>query len=205
MIHSPLLNLADTHFTLPHRLNQAYCDFSVRDEFGNTGWLLVAAFATDYLWGHAHSTISTPVLSAATDAWSSNFGNININFMRVLAAPSLAQTGPSSRADYYYYWSTAHPWKTTWSSAAGTNRGYCSAPVSSPNNYVRLSMMRLTWTYNIKFSYRASNQVSVCARVCMCCVGNVFLCVCVLGLFVCVCVCVCVCVYMCFLTVCTAT
>ena len=156
-----------------------YCDLVTRDEFGGTGWMMAAAFLVDNLWGHAHTTTTSPVISAASNTWSSNFGNLNINFMRVHAAPHPDQTAAASRADFYYYWATAHPWKTTFSQSQTTGSYYCS---SLP----RMAVKPFSSAYNLRFSYRAGNQLEdSLSGESGYCVALLCICVCMFLVFIC--------------------
>ena len=154
---------------------KAYCDMTTTDEFGNSGWMLVASWSNGSQWT-LNSTSSASIFDTTPlNCFSSNFGDFYINEFRVTATSSASNLGTNaSGGDWYYYWSTPIQWKKVWAYASGTNKNYMNdssgdtvanittfagpAPVNNTASLPRVCMRLFDYAYNIKYNYKASTQ-----------------------------------------------
>ena len=154
---------------------QVYCDMTTTDEFGNRGWMLAASWSTGSQWTLNSTSSSATFGSTPLNCFSSNFGNFDINSFRITATSSISSLGSSaSGGDWYYYWSSTIKWKQVWSYTSGTNKNYMNdssgdaaastttfagpSPTSANGTVPRVCMRLFDYAYNIKWSYKASNQ-----------------------------------------------
>jgi hypothetical protein len=128
---------------------QVYVDFTTPDAQGETGWMLVASFTTDYTWGLDSTSTAAVLGSTAVNAFSANFGNYVVNDFRVHAAPSVDSGGTNSSGDWYYHRKEGVEWKKWWSEA---NSGlYPRSTAINPS--VRDGLIGFDYSHNIKFNY----------------------------------------------------
>ena len=159
-------------------IKRVWCDFDTLDENGNTGWMLVASWTNGSTWTQATNSSSNIVGPGnLTYGWSSNFGDYTINQFRVTANWNAQDAlGPNAAGgDWYYYFSTAVPWKTVWSPANGNYNWFNGSagdsdknitafsgwPVTSNNTggtVERACLRGFNWAYNLKYAYKASTQ-----------------------------------------------
>jgi hypothetical protein len=159
-------------------IKRVWCDFDTVDENGNSGWMLVAAWASGSNWTTSTSSSSNTVGPGnLTYGWSSNFGDYTINQFRVTAhwnAQDALGTNASG-GDWYYYYSTPVTWKSVWAPASGNLNWFSGTTGASdknitafpgwpsPTNNVggevpRACLRGFDWAYNLKHSYKASTQ-----------------------------------------------
>ena len=147
-------------------VKQVFCDFDTLDENGDSGWMLVATFATDYLWTDGATTTSNSITdSFSGNSISSNFGDQNINMFRVTANSTInTSLGSSATADWYYYLSSQDTWKRWW--APNTGFSYWngqSYPIYATDGTIRgrQALIKFTHARNIKHAYTQTNQIAV--------------------------------------------
>jgi hypothetical protein len=137
---------------------QVYCDLDTLGQDGKGGWMLVGSWATASEWTKDTTSSSAVFSSSALNCFSSNFGNTNMQHMRIKVATSIELASASSDADFYYYWSTPVQWKTVWAAGAGVNNHYNSSTVNNGVSTPRNSLRQFSYAYNLKFSYTANYQ-----------------------------------------------
>ena len=138
---------------------QVYCDLDTLGQDGKGGWMLVGSWATASEWTKDSTSSSATFGSTALNCFSSNFGNTNMQHMRVKVATSIDLASASSEADWYYYWNSPIQWKTVWAAGAGTNNHWNSATgVNNGASTPRNSLRQFSFAYNLKFSYTANYQ-----------------------------------------------
>jgi len=137
---------------------QVYCDLDTLGQDGKGGWMLVGSWATASEWTKDSTSSSAVFGSTALNCFSSNFGNTNMQHMRVKVATSIDLASASSDADFYYYWSSPVQWKTVWAAGAGTNNHYNSGTVNNGASTPRNCLRQFSYAYNLKFSYTANYQ-----------------------------------------------
>lgn len=138
---------------------QVYCDLDTLGQDGKGGWMLVGSWATASEWTKDSTSSSAVFGSTALNCFSSNFGNANMQHMRVKVATSIDLVSASSDADFYYYWSSPVQWKTVWAAGAGVNNHYNSGTVNAGGSVPRNSLRQFSYAYNLKFGYTANYQV----------------------------------------------
>lgn len=140
---------------------QVYCDLDTLGQDGKGGWMLVASWATASEWTKDSVSSSATFGSTALNCFSSNFGNTNIQHMRVKVSTSIDTAPASSEADWYYYWSSPIQWKTVWAAGAGTNNHWNSASGVNPAGAAvqRNSLRQFNYSYNLKFGYTGNTQI----------------------------------------------
>jgi len=147
-------------------IKEVYCDFDTQAENGTSGWVLVASWATDSEWTK-NSTSTTSVLgTTAANAFSSNFGDMFINYFRITANGSInTALGKSATADWYFYWKKPIPWWQVWAENPGANQSWVTTDQGPPSPinqgaaaHPRICLKKFDWAYNIKFSYRSSQR-----------------------------------------------
>ncbi len=138
---------------------QVYCDLDTIGQDGKGGWMLVGSWATASEWTKDSTSSSAVFGSTALNCFSSNFGNTNMQHMRIKVATSIDLASASSDADFYYYWSSPVQWKTVWAAGAGTNNHYNSGTVNNGVSTPRNCLRQFSYAYNLKFSYTANTQV----------------------------------------------
>jgi hypothetical protein len=131
---------------------QVYCDFTTRDYKGETGWMLVASWATDYTWPTNTSTTTGVLGSTAADRWSANFGNFEVQDFRVHAGPTVDSGGSNSSDDWYYHRDSPIAWKKWWSPSSGATGLYPRSTTTNPS--IRDGIIGFDWSHNLKFNYR---------------------------------------------------
>jgi hypothetical protein len=124
---------------------------------GKAGWMLVASWDLAAEWTKDSVSTSVPFGEKPRNAFSSNFGNFYINFMRVKVASGIDCAPDQSEADFYYYWNNVGgiQWKTVWAAGSGANTHYNSVSTA----IARRALKQFTHAYNIKFGYQHPNQV----------------------------------------------
>jgi hypothetical protein len=135
-------------------VKQVYCDMTTRDEYGQTGWMLVGSWDTDYQWSLKANSSDSVFGTTAMNCVSSNFGNMKINHFRILASAAATTVTSSASADWYYQWNTKVRWKEVWAPDASRTQYY-----SSYGNNVSLprgSLKAFDLSYNLKFSVKNS-------------------------------------------------
>jgi len=140
--------------------SQVYVDLSTQsadDVTSKAGWMLVGSWTNASEWTKSASTSNAVFDTTAKNCFSSNFGDTNINFMRVKVHDTITTVPTSSVADFYFYRSTATTWKRWWTSN-GTSP-YTSSTVNGGTSTARDSLIQFTHAYNLKYAYKASTQV----------------------------------------------
>ncbi len=153
-------------------VKRVWCDFDTQDQFGNSGWMLVAAYSTDYEWTFGAMTQSTEIGPTASGRQiSSNFGDYECQmFRQTIDANVDRNLGSSALADWYFYNSSAPRWKEWWAYGPG------GADIYSGNNYSpymyndgggthdRQMLRPFTSAYNLKWGYNTTEQthMSLC-------------------------------------------
>jgi len=138
---------------------QVYCDLDTVGQDGKGGWMLVGSWVNASEWTKDSTSSSAVFGSTALNCFSSNFGNMNMQHMRVKVATSIDLASASSDADFYYYWSSPIQWKTVWAAGAGVNTHYNSSTVNAGAALPRNSLRQFSFAYNLKFGYTANYQV----------------------------------------------
>jgi hypothetical protein len=141
-------------------VKQVYVDLSTQsadDVTGKAGWMLVGSWTEASEWTKSASTSNAVFNTTAQNRFSSNFGDTNINFMRVKVNDTITTVPSSSIADFYFYRSTTTTWKRWWTSD-GTS-AYTSATVNGGVTVIRNALIQFTHAYNLKYAYKASTQV----------------------------------------------
>jgi hypothetical protein len=144
---------------------EVWCDFDTKDQFGNSGWMLVGAFEQGWRWGGGNSsgvttTASTIAPSSSQYAISSNFGDFDMNMFRITGADSVTGGNISQYYDFYYKWDTAIMWKEVWKPDAGAGSGgrYYLSDGNNPANVYRCSLRKFQGSFNIKYNYFNANH-----------------------------------------------
>jgi hypothetical protein len=135
---------------------QVYCDMTTRDEDGDTGWMLVASWASGYQWTYTSVSSSSTFSTTALNSVSSNFGNVNINCFRVTSSPAATTLGGRANADWYYYYSTPRTWKSVWAPDNTRTQYYLSAGTNPA--VPRQSLKKFDKSYNLKYRYANNNH-----------------------------------------------
>ena len=154
-----------------------YCDMDTKDEYGESGWMLVASWQTGSTWRNTWPTTREVVQTPNLNKWSANFGDSLINQFRITASGTLNpyEFSYNYGADWYYYWTTAVTWKSVWAWQQGANNNWINdstgdsrgninafsgwpAPVNAGNAAPRICLRGFDWAYNIKWQYKASTQ-----------------------------------------------
>lgn len=138
---------------------QVYCDLDTLGQDGKGGWMLVASWSTASEWTKDSVSSSSTFGSTALNCFSSNFGNTNMQHMRIKVSTSIDTAPASSEADWYYYWSSPIQWKTVWANGAGTNNHYNSGSgINNAASTQRNSLRSFNYSYNLKHSYTGNTQ-----------------------------------------------
>lgn len=144
-------------------IKMVYVDLTTTDATtGKAGWMLAGSWsqASKFLQ-QATSTASVLDGSTPANAFSCNFGTMNVNFVRSQVSSSISNTGSNATsADFYYYNSTATPWRQWWVSDS-SNTLYTSTTVNNSASVPRDALKQFTNAYNLKFGYSANSQVWV--------------------------------------------
>jgi hypothetical protein len=139
---------------------QVYCDLDTVGEDGKAGWMLVASWSTASAWTYNSVSSSSVFSSTALNCFSSNFGNTNMQHMRIKVSSDINASSSSSEADWYYYWSSPIQWKTVWAAGSGANNHYNSCTGTNTGVAAqRNSLKQFNLSYNLKFSYKNTNQI----------------------------------------------
>jgi len=133
-------------------VKQVYCDMTTRDEYGQTGWMLVGSWDTDYQWTLKANSSASVFGTTAMNCVSANFGNMRINHFRVLASPAVTTVTSSASADWYYQWTSKVRWKEVWAPDPSRTQYYSSYGNNIGVN--RGSLKAFDLSYNLKFSVK---------------------------------------------------
>jgi hypothetical protein len=139
---------------------QVYVDLSTQsadDVTSKAGWMLVGSWTNASEWTKSASTSSSVFGTTTRNRFSSNFGDTNINFMRVKVTDTITTIPSSSVADFYFYKASTISWKRWWTSN-GTSQ-YTSSTFNNGFAVARSSLIQFTHAYNLKYAYKASTQV----------------------------------------------
>ena len=142
-------------------VKQVYVDLTTTDATtGKAGWMLVASINTASDWTNSKSTSSSVFGTTSLNQWSNSFGQMPINFFRLMVSSDVTQTGiNATSADFYYYWSTQVP-EYRQIFVPDANNYYTTSTIGeSSNSIARMGMKQFTHAYNIKFAYQAPQQV----------------------------------------------
>lgn len=140
-------------------VKQVYIDLStqsVDDVTGKAGWMLVGSWTSASEWTKLAATSNAVFNTTSQNCFSSNFGDTDINFMRVKVNDTITTVPSSSIADFYFYRSATTSWKRWWTSN-GTSV-YTSTTTNGASVF-RDALIEFTHAYNLKYSYKASTQV----------------------------------------------
>jgi hypothetical protein len=118
-----------------------YCDMTT----DGGGWMLVASWSDAAEWTKNSTSTSIVFDETPKNAFSSNFGNVTLNHVRIHASTDINSGGASADADFYYNYEAGTSWKQVWASAAGNRAGY-----SSPTP--RQALKQFTNAKNIKYN-----------------------------------------------------
>lgn len=146
-------------------VKQVFCDFDTLDENGNSGWMLVGTFVTDYDWTNGCTTTRDAVTdSFSGNIVSANFGDHEVSMFRVTANGTInTSLGSSAAADWYYYLSGGSTWKSWWAPSSGYSywNGQ-SYPIYATDGTIRgrQALIKFTHARNIKYSYTQTNQIA---------------------------------------------
>ena len=105
------------------------------------GWTLVASWGNASEWTKTSISTSQSFLTTPLNAFSSNFGDFKINYLRIQASN---QIDSQRFADFYYKWNNSISWKEVWAPSYGNNKGYLS---STP----RQALKQFSSAYNIQY------------------------------------------------------
>ena len=133
-----------------------YCDMETKDQFGESGWMLIGSWSQGYTWSGRNSpgniTIVSTIGTTPVNTVSSNFGNQQINMFRATATSNVETSlGVNAAADFYYYWKSSTTWKEVWAPGQGDINYYLSA--GTTQNVVRCSIRKFDSSYNLKYIY----------------------------------------------------
>jgi len=154
------------YITTSQGVKQVYVDLSTTDATtGKAGWMLVGSWGTAWNWTLPSTTSSSVFSDTPQNCFSTNFGGMNANFMRVHVADTISQTGASATsADWYYYNSTGATWREWWvqnsSNAAYSSNGFGSfaAGLNNGTTAARDALRPFNHAYNLKFGYQVNQN-----------------------------------------------
>lgn len=137
---------------------QVYVDLDGRSadaETGKAGWMLVGSWSDSRNWSQNAATSNAVFSTSAQNRWSSNFGDTNINWMRVKVGGITSQPS-ETYADFYYYSSSTTSWKRWWTTN-GTSQ-YTSSASNNGSSVNRDALRQFSWSFNMKTGYRSTSQ-----------------------------------------------
>jgi hypothetical protein len=148
------------YITTSQGSKQVYVDLNTVDATtGKAGWMLVASWATASSWTYSASTTNSILGITAVNGFSSNFGTMSTNFMRMTVSSSLLNLGTNATsADFYFYSSSSAPWREWWVTDSSNNIRW-STTVNAGQSLPREAIRQFTHAHNIKFNYTATTQV----------------------------------------------
>ena len=133
-------------------VKQVYCDMTTRDEYGQTGWMLVGSWDTDYQWSLTANSSDSVFSTTALNCVSANFGNMRINHFRVLASSAATTVTSNASADWYYQWTNKVRWKEVWAPDPSRTQYYSS--YGNNISVTRAALKSFDLSYNLKFSVK---------------------------------------------------
>lgn len=142
-------------------IQRVWCDFDTLDASGQSGWMLVASFQTDFDWTFGGFTQSSEIGPTGSGRQiSSNFGDYQTRMFRMtIDSTANKALGTSALADWYFDNTSAPRWKEWWAFGASSRDVYSgnnyTPNLTAPGNVVhdRMMLRPFSSSYNLKWGY----------------------------------------------------
>ena len=148
------------YITTSQGVKQVYVDLSTTDATtGKAGWMLVGSWDTAWSWSQPSTTSSSIFSTSALNAFSSNFGTMQTNFVRMQVSSSISTTGANADScDFYHYASSAAPWREWWVTNSSNDIVWSVGATNNGGSIPREAMRQFTHSYNIKYAYQVGQN-----------------------------------------------
>ena len=148
------------YITTSQGVKEVYVDLTTLDATTNkAGWMLVGSWGTAWTWSQPSTTSSSTFSTSALNAFSSNFGTMQTQFVRMHVSSSISSTGTNADScDFYHYASSSAPWREWWVTNSNNDIVWSVGATNNGGAIPREAMRQFTHSYNIKYNYQVGQN-----------------------------------------------